>query len=96
MSDGFNQRIYGKNILAWIPDVNEHDLNFLSNKASELYKEVEDAGCVDNFRISRVVHGQVSDKYEKAVESGCCGSSDVHYTNELTGNTFSIGFNYGH
>lgn len=91
----FNLELYSAGVIAWIPDISEHDLKFVCNKASEIYKSLDD-GCVDNFRISRVVDGDTSDEYDRAYRNGCCGSVDQIFTNPLTGNSFMIGFNYGH
>lgn len=97
MARSFNSRIYETTIKEWIPDINSDDLRWLCNKASDLYKELDAAaGCVDNFRVSRIVDNQYSDAYDAAVANGCCGFTDDRYTNPLTNNTFIIGFNYGH
>lgn len=96
MANSFNYRIYGKQIKEFIPDIGEDDLKWLCNKAGDLYKEVEAAGCVDNFRASRVIDGNWSDRYHGAVASGCCGSTDNRFMNPLTGNEFWLGFNFGH
>ncbi len=93
----FNLKLYGRSIRYWLGDISEDDRRFVSNKAASLYKEVEPCGCVDNLRMSRVVAGlRLNPKYQEAVDNGCCGSVDRSFTNPLTDNTFSIGFNYGH
>ena len=94
---GFNFKIYSKTIKDFIPDIDEHDLCYMSNKAARLYRKCESHGCVDNFRISRIdAENKYSKLYEKAIEDGCCGSIDRQYKNEVTGNRFIIGFNFGH
>ena len=97
-TDSYNFKMYSDTIKCWIPTIGEDDLRWLCNRAARLYKQCEKMGCVDNFRASRVckVTSSVSVRYNDAVKSGCCGSVDNRHTNERTGNTFSIGFNYGH
>ena len=93
----FNLRLYGTSIKYWLGDISEDDRRFVANSAATLYKEVEKFDCVDNLRMTRVVGGvKLNPKYQQAVDNGCCGSTDRLFTNRLTGNTFSIGFNYGH
>lgn len=93
----FNLRLYGASIKYWLGDISEDDRRFVANKAASLYKEVERFDCVDNLRMSQVVAGlRLNPKYQIAVDNGCCGSVDRSFTNPLTNNTFSIGFNYGH
>ena len=93
----FNYDRYSRSIQSWIPDVSEDDARYLANKAADLYKSVEEDGCVDNFRITEVKNGvDVNPAYQEAVDSGCCGSRDELYTNPLTHRTFKIGFNFGH
>jgi hypothetical protein len=92
VADTFNFRIYGAVIQAWIPDIGTDDLQFMVNKAAALYQEIDDP-CTDNFRVSRLPE---SAAYCEAVAGGCCGSVDQEWTNPLTGNSFVVGFNYGH
>lgn len=92
----FNRDMYGSTVRKWIPDISEDDLTFVCNKSSDVYKSVESAGCVDNYRVSRVIADMVSDDYQEAIDNGCCGFSDVTFTNHKTGHLFRIGFNFGH
>ena len=93
----FNIKIYADDIKSFIPDIEEHDLCFIANKAAKLYKKIEPHGCVDNFRVSKISSdGSYSDKYKQAIANGCCGFADRRFKNELTGNKFIIGFNFGH
>lgn len=91
----FNIKIYGETIKEWIPDISHDDLVFVANKSANLYRSIDD-GCIDNYRVSRIIDGNHSAKYEEAIESGCCGSTDKTVVNTKTGNSFTIGFNYGH
>ena len=93
----FNLKLYGSSIRFWLGDISEDDRRFVANKAASLYQEVERFDCVDNLRMSKVVCGvKTNPAYQRAVDNGCCGSVDRSFTNPLTDNTFSIGFNYGH
>ena len=96
MAYSFNYQIYGEQVKGFIPDIGEDDLKWLCNRAGTLYKELVDAGCVDNFRASRVIDGRWSEAYEDCFAKGCCGFRDDRYTNPLTGNEFFLGFNFGH
>lgn len=98
MSDkSFNQKIYANRIGRWIPDLGEDDMKFLCNVSSNTYRSVKSDGCVDNYRISRVLeNGETSKEYQEAKENGCCGFIDKVFTNPKTGNKFIIGFNFGH
>ena len=92
----FNLVIYAVMVRKWIPDIGKDDMSFVCNKSSNIHKRVESHGCVDNYRISRVVDGDVSDDYRAAKHNGCCGFVDEIFTNPKTGNSFTIGFNFGH
>lgn len=93
----FNQKLYSSLIRNWIPDINEDDEMFLCNASSNTYRSVKSAGCVDNYRVSRISEtGDASQKYEEAKDNGCCGFIDKKVTNRKTGNEFIIGFNFGH
>lgn len=95
MGKHFNVGIYGDHVKRYIPNISEHDLLFVCNKAGNLYRRFERAyGCTDNFRVKRF--NSINFKYDEALMRGCCGFDDVTYTNPHTGNSFVIGFNYGH
>lgn len=95
----FNLRMYKKDVLSFIPDIGEDDLKWICNKASSIYKKLDQCGCVDNFRVSRVSLSnpyKPSDVYMRSRSNGCCGFYDQIFLNLKTGNLFFIGFNYGH
>ena len=52
--------------------------------------------CVDNCRIARCDNEIDLKIYEEMRSSGCCGSYDEKWTNEVTGNSYLFGCNYGH
>lgn len=92
----YNLGYYGEDIKRFIPDISDDDLKWLANKSAQDYKSLQD-NCIDNYRVSRVVGDRGwSEEYEKVLSTGCCGFSDVLHTNQKTGNSFWIGFNYGH
>lgn len=97
VKETFNTRIYAQRVQDWIPDVNADDLLFLCNRSASIYQQIEAAGCVDNYRVSRVgFFNRVSSAYSRAKAGGCCGYTDVVLKNPVTGNKFAVGFNYGH
>lgn len=89
----FNLSIYESYVRPKVD--NEHDLHFVCNQLSKLYKEIDDA-CVDNIRISKVTLDEIDSEYQDKYNAGCCGFADRNIVNPLTGNKFRIGFNFGH
>ena len=90
---GHNYKIYAGHIKSQIPSISEDDLRWLCNRAAKLYRKIDD-GCVDNFRCCDTwMH---TESYKKALSRGCCGFIDILVKNPRTGNSFCIGFNYGH
>lgn len=95
MPQTFNAKIYG-HMVRQVVD-NTEDYLWLCNQMGKLYRKVEKAGCVDNARVCLAdENGKMTDKYRRTQEAGCCGSTDEKVTNAKTGNSFWIGFNYGH
>ena len=93
----YSTDFYEKWVKWFIPDIGEHDLKFVCNQAADIYKWADnEGGCVDNFRIKKHSCSYDTNRYENALASGCCGYVDKEVTNLKTGNTFTIGFNYGH
>lgn len=94
---GHNEEIYAPIIKSWIPDIGADDLKWLCNKAASAYQKLaKEEDCIDNFRVSRLVDGQWSERYADALKNGCCGFEDKKFTNPLTGNRFIAGWNFGH
>lgn len=95
MSKGtFNSRIYG-DLVRPVVD-NSMDFSWLCNKLAKLYQKIDD-GCIDNCRVDIALKdGGKTDNYTRAMNDGCCGAIDEMITNIQTGNSFWIGFNYGH
>jgi len=92
----FNLRFYDHAINEWLGEISEDDRRFVANRAASIYRSVDD-GCVDNLRMSKVIDGAaINPEYHKALDKGCCGFIDRVVTNPLTGNSFVIGFNFGH
>lgn len=92
-----NLRLYSERVKWFIPEISELDLKFVCNKSASLYRRLDRAvGCVDNFRVMQSNTKEANQRYRDALASGCCGSTDLDYTNPYTKNTFTIGFNYGH
>lgn len=95
----FNSKIYGDQIISFIPDISEHDFYWLCNKASSIYKRIDD-DCTDSFRVCNADDNaeqsdySYNDAYRNAIT--CCGSSNNLVRNPLTNRQFWIGFNYGH
>lgn len=91
--DTYNTRIYDCIVL---PEVdNNSDYHFVCNQMAKLYKWCDkNGGCVDSTRCCKDLNG----KYTKAFacEITCCGVANQRITNKITGNSFWIGFNYGH
>lgn len=54
-----------------------------------------DYECSDNTRIATVGNRDEEIEYDKASQSGCCGSVDVELVT-ADGVKFLYGFNYGH
>ena len=79
-------------IVRFIPNIQFDDLVWLSNQTQRACDSTKD-NCIDNFRWSR---DPMSERYQKAVQNGCCGFLDEEVTNPKTGNKFWIGLNYGH
>lgn len=97
MKKDYNFEIYSADVLEQIPDISEDDLKWLCNQSAEVYKECEKIDdYIDNYRVTRVIDSKVSSCYLERKDSGCCGSLDKPVKNPLTGNSFKIGFNFGH
>lgn len=90
----YNSRLYG-HLVKPVVD-NKEDFAWVCNKLAKLYQKIDD-GCVDNCRVDIALKGGGKTKdYIKTMKGGCCGTVDKMITNERTGNSFWIGFNYGH
>ena len=89
----YNEKIYSGAVHHFIPEVSQQDLTWLCNKAANVYRNLND-GCIDNFRCC--AGDSMSHLYREAHDGGCCGFYDTIVKNSATGNTFMIGFNYGH
>ena len=61
----------------------------------EINKAMGDEEFVDNHRCYRKKDELGKKAYDKAIESGCCGSSDWEYTDKH-GDVWIVGCNYGH
>ncbi len=89
----YNSKIYDCIVF---PEVdNQHDYNMVCNELAKLYQWCDKiGGCVDAVRCCKDDNG----KYTKAFASEitCCGVANKKVTNELNGNSFWVGFNYGH
>lgn len=54
-----------------------------------------DLECMDNTRVARIGDPDHEEHYERARESGCCGSIDkIHMCSSAR--QYRIGCNYGH
>lgn len=64
----------------------------------ELQRQIASADdpCVDNERVANTNVPSQIEKYEQQVTKGCCGFHDVTVLCPVDGNTYKIGFNYGH
>jgi len=95
-----NMKIYWDSILYFIPNISLKDLRWMANKSANIYRDLGGQGsCIDNYRVSRIRLGKIigsSIKYGRAEDSGCCGFYDQKHRNIVTGNSFLIGFNFGH
>lgn len=93
-----NMKIYWDLILYFIPNISLVDLCWLSNKSGNIYRNLGGQGnCIDNYRICRWSGtGNKNHKYKLVQDSGCCGFYDCKHRNPVTGNSFLIGFNFGH
>lgn len=90
----FNEEIYGEIVSK--STGNYDDFKWLCNQLSSLYKEIEkEDDCIDSCRVSKVINGSGWDE-EYSNTISCCGEVNQKVTNPLTGNSFWIGFNYGH
>ena len=73
---------------------NEHDAKFIANKFGKYYSKYS---CIDNYRICFSDEAKTKTReYCYRADNGCCGTFDIHITNQYTGNSFWIGFNHGH
>lgn len=96
LKETYNTKLYGKMVLRYFPDINEHDYYLLCNKLSKMYKDINDP-CNNNWRICKSENGKdITPEYRERRSSGCCGTYDKKIYNEVTGNTYFIGCNYGH
>lgn len=98
----FNMKFNALELLDWVEfeATPEHrkDLIWLCNQIARIgQREKETLECRDNFRASKLigVRGS-SERYRGAQSSGCCGFFDRLLFNPETGNSYWIGFNYGH
>lgn len=74
---------------------NKDDLKFLCNKIAKAVKlNIND--CLDNERFACCNNQKQIDAYNDIKNNGCCGFYDEIWKNELTGNSFMFGYNYGH
>ena len=88
-----NETIY-KRLLDYHNITNKHDRKLLSNRLNNAYRY---KNCQDNFRICfSDIDRTMTDEYKQSLKNGCCGFFDDYIFNEVTGNYFWIGFNYGH
>ena len=93
MEETYNTRLYGHLVR---PHVNNtHDYYWVCNQMAKMYKHYE-GHIADNARISKDFNESWDEGYQKAKDSGCCGYDDRLVWNPKTGNSFWIGFNYGH
>lgn len=62
-----------------------------------IQEEVEamEAMCVDNWRVARLGNSPQMRRYRRQQKRGCCGSHDI-IRRGPDGNTYMLGFNYGH
>ena len=75
---------------------NDDDYFWLSDKLAEAeIKLVNEFGCVDSTRASLVTEGGGWSEWF-ASRVTCCGQYHSKIINPSTGNSFWIGFNYGH
>ena len=89
----YNYNLYADRIKGKVPNIRKDDLKWLCNKSASIYKSLKD-NCVDNYRVCAGENMSVDYKLQR--NSGCCGFCDRKVINPKTGNTFWIGFNYGH
>jgi hypothetical protein len=89
----YNSGIYGT-YLRLVVD-NPDDYFWLCNQLAKIYKMLG-GSCIDNLRVCPTSNGEKTDSYKDSLLSGCCGFYDKRITNEYTGNSFWVGFNYGH
>lgn len=74
---------------------NNEDYHFICNQLSKLYKWCDKhGGCVDSTRCCKDNNGEYTKAFGSAIT--CCGIANRRITNNQTGNSFWIGFNYGH
>lgn len=90
-----NERIYRHYIESFIPNINPDDIKWLCNQSAKAYNKIDD-GCIDNYRVCFSNNGSKTVAYMDALAEGCCGFYDDLVTNAYTGNSYWIGFNYGH
>jgi hypothetical protein len=60
-----------------------------------LDKESEGCDCVDNYRVAAVRSSPQMRRYKRQKEHGCCGSRNFRRKGP-DGQTYALGFNYGH
>lgn len=89
----YNERLYSHLVQRYIPEVSQQDLKWVCNQAANIYRNLNDP-CIDNFRCC--AGDSMNKVYKDAYDKGCCGFCDKVVKNPLTGNTFMVGFNYGH
>lgn len=92
-SKTYNSEIYDCIVFSEVD--NQHDYNFLCNELAKLYKWCDKTGgCVDAVRCCKDNYGEYTAAFASAIT--CCGIANRKIFNKITGNTFWIGFNYGH
>lgn len=89
----FNVKMYSSTVKSFI-GYKRDDHKFICNQLAKLYKKIDDY-CTDSCRVSVCNEdGSWSEAYENAIT--CCGQANRKITNPYTGNSYWIGFNYGH
>lgn len=71
--------------------VKSKDLVEVAERFSKYIDDIDDH-CVDNYRVFPESMGN---EYDSIKYQGCCGFADYTYT-ASSGNTYLMGFNYGH
>lgn len=74
---------------------NEKKTSFATEKDAEEYMYAQaDDECIDNYRFSYKDDPIALQRYDAAVQEGCCGFYDADIT--VNGRDAVIGCNYGH
>lgn len=89
----YNESLYA-DVLDYFAVTNTHDRKLIANRLSKAYKNKY---CIDNYRICVSDNNKIaSEEYIEIEKKGCCGFWDEFIFNEVTGNYYWVGFNYGH